>query len=88
MTYKDEIGSHSVKAEGRNWYSYEDRRYGVGQMYSMRHDQIHSIQFSRGAKVLFFEGPQKSNESVIIEPVVDGMKIPTYQKLDYMFIKE
>lgn len=88
LTYKDEIGSHDLRPDGRSWYAYTDTKYKQGEMYAMTADEIHSIQFSRDAKVLFFEGPSVTNESVIIEPVVNGEKIPTYQKLDYMFIKE
>lgn len=88
LTYKDEIGSHSLRPEGRNWYGYQDSKYNEGDIYAMTADQIHSIQFSRGAQVLFFEGPSVTNESVIIEPVVNGEKIPTYENRDYMFIKE
>lgn len=88
LTYKDEIGSHDLRPDGRSWYVYEDTQYKKGDMYAMTADQIHSIQFSRDAMVLFFEGPSVTNESVIIEPVVNGEKIPTYENRDYMFVKE
>jgi len=51
----------------------------------MKADQMHSIDFSKGAKVLFFEGPRLSDTSEIIEPVVRGEVIRTYIKQDYMF---
>jgi len=56
-------------------------------MYSMRHDEIHSIVFGRGSQVLFFEGPEKTDKSTILEPVVKGLVIPTYENRDYMFNK-
>ena len=46
---------------------------------------IHSINFSKGAKVLFFEEPSCSNKSYIIEPIVNGEVIRTYVNKDYMF---
>lgn len=88
LTYKGDIGKHSVARGGRNWWRYTDWHYSAGDCYSMTADQVHSIQFSRGAKVLFLEGPQYSNTSLIIEPVVHGKVIPTYQKREYMFQRD
>lgn len=87
ITYSGDVGSHSVKPEGRDFWSYSDSKYKAGDIYSMTSDQVHSIFFSKGATVLFFEGPDKSNDSIIIEPVVNGQVIRTYEKKDYMFLK-
>lgn len=86
LTYEGEIGEHKKRRKGRNYYSYSERRYEAGETYSMQAEQIHSISFSKGALVLFFEGPQSCTTSMIIEPVVDGVVIPTYEKRDYMFL--
>lgn len=86
LTYRGDIGEHEIRRDGRDHWSYKDSIYEVGESYSMKHDEVHSIQFSRGAKVLFLEGPQLTSESLIIEPVVNGEVIRTYQKLDYMFL--
>jgi len=51
----------------------------------MKHDEIHSITFSKGAKVLFFEGPQVSDKSVIIEPIINGQTVSTYDVAPWMF---
>lgn len=87
LTYDGEIGEHTKKVGDVVNYRYMDTKYEQGNMYSMSADQIHSITFSKGAIVLFFEGPQLTDTSKIIEPVVDGRVIPTYEKKDYMFIK-
>ena len=57
----------------------------AGDWYGMRHNEIHSIFFSRGAKVLFFEGPQISNETLILEPWVNGTRVPTFEVKPWMF---
>lgn len=85
LRYSGEIGKHSVSAEGRSYWKYKSETYWEGECYSMTSDELHSIEFSRGAKVLFFEGEEKSTESLIIEPAVNGEVINTYKKLGYMF---
>ena len=87
LVYQGEIGHHSKRVYGRNFYGHTLHLYSEGQCYSMSHNQIHSIEFSRDAIVLFFEGPQLSSQSVVLEPVVDGKVIPTYERRDYMFRK-
>lgn len=59
----------------------------AGENYGMSHDQIHSIRFSRGAAVLFFEGPPVSDSNVVLEPLVDGVRIPTGTTQPWMFRK-
>lgn len=36
--------------------------------YAMKHDEIHSIVFEKGAVVLFEEGPKLSDRSIILDP--------------------
>ena len=87
LEYNGEIGSHTKIRVGRSFYEPYDAIYGQGECYSMKHDEIHSIVFSRDAIVLFFEGSNISDQSIVLEPVVDGSVIPTYEKRDYMFRK-
>ena len=61
--------------------------YTKGERYSMFASDIHAIKFSRGAKVLFFESPQKNTSNVILEPYVHGECIPTFKVEDWMFKK-
>lgn len=87
LRYSGEIGNHEKSRDGRAFYTYFDVKYNKGDCYAMSAQQIHSIQFSKGAKVLFLEGPQVSDTSIIIEPVVNGKVINTYENKSYMFIK-
>lgn len=59
--------------------------YCQGEVYNMTSEQIHSIEFSRDAIVLFFEGPVVANTSVILEPFVNGERIRTFKTEPWMF---
>jgi len=85
LQYSGTIGEHTQKAIGRSYWEFSDMRYVAGECYNMTAIEIHSIQFSKGAKVLFFEQPESSKKSLILEPVVRGEVIHTYRKDDYMF---
>lgn len=88
LQYRGEIGKYEKKTVGRGNWSYLDFEYKEGECYSMRHHEIHSIQFSRGAKVLFFEGATVTDSSMVIEPVVDGEHIETMIVQPWMFKKD
>ena len=62
-----------------------DKEYAAGKSYSMRAEEIHSIYFRANTYVLFFEGPTQTEESVILEPLVDGKLIPTFEVSPWMF---
>lgn len=89
LRYKGAIGEHEkVKVETERFIK-TTRLYKEGQTYSMTHEEIHSITFSKGAIVLFFEGPENTeSESVILEPLINGQTISTYEKKSFMFLKE
>lgn len=61
--------------------------YQAGEWYSMTHDQIHSIKFSRDAMVLFFAGYNKTDATVTLEPVANGCVVPTFKVESWMFQK-
>lgn len=63
----------------------EVTEYTTGDSYSMTHEEIHSIEFSKDARVLFFEGPEIQSRSVMIEPWVDGKVVPTFRTEEWMF---
>ena len=85
LIYKGKIGKHTTQAIEEGYWSFVDNKYSAGQSYSMLAEEVHSISFSKGAKVLFFEGPQIQDCSFIIEPLVDGERIRTYESKSYMF---
>lgn len=88
IIYGGEPGHYVRQKDGvENWVSCR-HRYGQGDWYSMRHDEVHSIVFSPDAVVLFFEGPQVSDSSIILEPWVNGEAVPTFKTEPWMFKRE
>lgn len=87
MKYEGEFGKYTRKELRQDYFTYSDFKYVAGEFYSMDAEQIHSIFFSKNAKILFFESKHQIKSSNIIEPVVDGEVIKTCNKLDYMFKK-
>lgn len=88
LTFTGQMGVHEESLEGRGFYSHTDDFYGKGDFYSMEYNEIHSIDFSKGAKVLFFEGKNKSDSSIVLNPVVDGKTIDLFRVDDWMFSKK
>lgn len=62
-------------------------RYVAGDVYYMRSQEIHSIQFARDSAVIFFEGPQVTPTGVMIEPWINGKCVPTFKTEPWMFEK-
>jgi len=60
-------------------------KYSEGDTYSMTHRQIHSIRFSRDAIVMFLEGPEVSETSVVLEPYSNEELVPTFETASWMF---
>lgn len=56
-----------------------------GSIYHINANEFHSIQFSRDAVVLVFEGPPQREWNEVLEPVVDGIVIPTMGVHPWMF---
>ena len=81
-------GKYEISRVSSSRYLRAEETYQAGECYSMTHDEIHSIYFSKGAEVLFFEGPQVSDTSVFLEPVVNGEVIPTLKTEPWMFQRD
>jgi len=62
--------------------------YDDGEWYSMKHNEIHSIKFSRDAVVLFFENRAITTTTQVLEPFVNGQHVPTMKVEPWMFKKE
>lgn len=88
LTYGGACGSYEVAHKGVERFGYSDAIHKAGDCYSMTAREIHSIHFSRGACVLFFEGPNQHDTSVILEPWVNGEVVPTFEVRPWMFKKE
>lgn len=84
----NEMGDYEQKHDDSTGWCFRDDIYSKGDTYSMASNQIHSIYFSKGTQVLFFEGAEESASSVILEPVVDGEVIPTFEVKPWMFKRE
>lgn len=84
---KGRMGGYEVTASERHPYKYHDTTYGAGEWYSMTASEIHSIYFSRGAKVLFFEGPEVSEVTTILEPYANEEHVRTFKVEPWMFQK-
>jgi len=98
--YADSYSSGTLKCIGEGMGNYDivrsnipkkytetATRYGVGESYSMKSNQIHSIKFYRDTKVLFFEGPALSDTSVFLEPFSNGQVVETFETRPWMFKK-
>lgn len=88
LLYGGACGTYTREGDQVVYAERESRTYKAGDKYGMAADEVHSIYFSKGARVLFFEGPQVSESSVILEPWCDGKAVPTFKVEPWMFRKE
>jgi hypothetical protein len=82
------MGGYDMQEAGTARFTYDETTYGKDEWYSMTHREIHSIWFGRDTKVLFFEGPKKAEETTILEPMCDGVRVPTFKVEPWMFKRE
>jgi hypothetical protein len=87
LVYSGAPGKYESTAVERGLWAWRSQTYMEGDTYSMGADEVHSIFFERGTSVLFFEGPQVREHSIILQPVVDGEVIPTFRVEPWMFKK-
>lgn len=87
LAYGGEPGKYDACVGPVERWSYADTEYAAGDWYGMTADEVHSIKFSKDAVVLFFEGPQESDSTIILEPVVNKKRIPTFKVEPWMFEK-
>jgi hypothetical protein len=85
LDYAGAVGKYEKREGGRARYAFRTETYTEGEEYSMTAEQVHSIFFRRDTAVLFFEGPNVSSGSIILEPIVDGQTIPTFQVEPWAF---
>lgn len=91
LIHHGRFGEYDVEPEINipftNYFRYE-LTYSSGMCYHMKAEEYHTIFFSKGAEVLFFEGPDRLDHSFILEPVSDGRVIRTFKVEPWMFRKE
>ena len=72
QTYLDSPGKYESSVESIPVRYVRDKYvYRKGDWYGMSHGEIHSIWFSKGARVLFLEGPDLKDSSVVLQPYSD-----------------
>lgn len=85
LSYSGKFGTYTEGSASLQKFSTSSTKYSVGDWYGMCANEIHRIEFSPDARVLFFEGPEIRAESKILKPVVDGEVINTFTVQDWMF---
>jgi hypothetical protein len=88
LIYAGAPGKYEKSFAGRGRWKFRTDTYFEDQTYGMEAAEVHSIFFEHGTAVLFFEGPQVANESIILEPVVDDDAVPTFRVEPWMFKTE
>jgi len=89
LTYNGAPGAYIKKFHSLDSYVPANTVYTQGAEYSMWHDEIHSIVFGYGAEVLFWEGPQLTDETYVLEPHVPGYGVVPLLKTEaWMFVKD
>lgn len=80
------IGEYQfIPGEAPDYFSVNEYEYTAGETYGMRRTEIHTIRFSKGAAVLFFEAPESADESLVLEPWSDDRRVPTFVTQPWMF---
>ena len=85
MKYDGEPGKYVIDNHYHAPFISDPITHEEGAWYAMKHSEIHSIKFSKGAMVLFFEGPAVTDTSYTLEPVVDHEYLPTMKTEPWMF---
>jgi len=86
MKYNGEAGQYEKQPNPETFcFTRQEYNYTKGERYGMRSDDIHSIVFEKGSKILFIEGPTETDSNIILEPFHNKLHIPTFEVKDWMF---
>lgn len=85
LQYQGKPGQYAKTTLENELWVMKATTFNEGERYGMRHDEVHSIKFSHDAVVLFFEGPEVTDQTLVLEPFVDGKTVPTFKVEDWMF---
>ena len=86
-TYLGQPGQYDVESRVVARFLSDTICHDEGEWYGMKHNEIHSIRFSKDAIVLFIEGRAVTNTTQVLEPWVRQKRIPTMKVEDWMFEK-
>lgn len=82
----DPFGKYDVERGDETFHFKETvTKYSPGDIYMMESSEIHSIRFGALARVLFFEGPEMTDTSIVLEPWCNGGVVPTFETAPWMF---
>ena len=81
----NDMGDYVFTAQRQARYRIINNFHKSGEFYYMDATEIHSIVFEAQTQVLVFEGPERFDCSVILEPMSDHGAIPLCQTLPWMF---
>jgi hypothetical protein len=86
--YYNDMGNYNKTFVRSGRWSAQEFTYPTGEWYAMSAHEIHSIEFSQDAVVLFMEGVSYMWTTEILEPLVDGEVVPLLKVEPWMFKKE
>jgi len=87
QTYEGTQGLYKLEYIRKGSYTQSTTTFREGDWYTMTANEIHSIKFRKGAKVLFFEGKSERDFSMALEPIAHGHHIKTLETKEWMFVK-
>ena len=74
------LGDYKFNKQHRQAFEITEKLHGEGDWYQMTHEEIHTIRFSKGALVLFIEGPAVTDQVEVLFPYASNG--PAYNPLD------
>ena len=83
--YLGEPGSYGITIEGEERFGYKHENYTTGDWYYMDSHEIHTIKFSRGTKVLVFQGPDVASHNLVLDPIVNDEIVSLSDTQPWMF---
>lgn len=88
IMYLGEAGSYRKSPHGEvKIFTMESTTYQAGDVYHLKHDQIHSIQFTKGAMVKITEGVKQDDFTEILEPFSNRRIVKNFKVHDGLFVK-
>lgn len=85
LSYLGKPGEYKREASTKAKFEPIETTYEAGESYGLDYDQIHSVFFSKNTTVLFLEGVEKTQDTLILEPCVYGTLVPTFKVEPWMF---
>lgn len=85
LVYDGAMGKYKSNELHVSLFGFCEMTHKAGEWYSMAAQEIHSIKFAKDTQVLFFEGPSIKDNSLILEPFVDGKTVKTFKVEPWMF---